>query len=158
MRAWALLSQVMNHRSNGLIITFNIGKTIKAGVGVTGETNMSMLSGPRARGSDLINGLIVEVVSVSAQKQIGTHDQDHTQQHVSGEMGNTSPTHEGNETLVDGHGRREVRTVAENKMPVIRSQGVDLRCSARVGGPMPTGVSYGRTLTSAAAADYAVSG
>ena len=158
VRARAFLSQVMNHRSNDLIITFNIGKSIKAGVGVTSETDMSVLWGSRLRGIDLTNCLIIEVVSVSALRQVSTHDQNHTQQHVSGKAGNTSPTHVGNEVPVDGHGKREVRTIAENKVPVIRSQGIDPRCSAGVGGPMPAGEGDSRRLTCAVAADYAVSG
>ena len=95
---------------------------------------MSVLWGPRPPGPDLINSLIIEVVSVSAPKQIGTHDQNHAQQHVSGKASNTGPAHVGNKVPVDGHGRREVRTVAENKVPVVKEstsdavQGLAGRC------------------------------
>ena len=94
---------------------------------------------------------------MSTLGQISTNDQDHAQQHVRGETSGTDPAHKGNETLVDGHGRREVRTVTENEMLIIRSQGVDLRCRAGIGGPRLAEASVGRWLTSAVAADYAVS-
>ena len=47
VRPGALLSQAMNHRSNDLIISFDISNSIKTGVGITSEIDMSMLRGPR---------------------------------------------------------------------------------------------------------------
>ena len=96
---------------------------------------MSVLRGPRTRGSDLVNSLIIEVVSMPALRQVCTDDQYHAEQHEGSEASDTDPAHKGNETLVDGNSRREVRTVTENKMPIIRGQGVDLRRRARIGGP-----------------------
>ena len=150
----SLFNMAMNRRSNDLIVAFNASKSIKAGVGITSEITMFVLRGPRAHGPDLINGLVIKVVSMATLGQIGADDQNGAQQHEGSKSSDTSPADERSATSVDGHSRQEIRATSKDKVPITRSQGVDLRRGTGNCGPRLTEASVdgplGRWLPDAA--------